>query len=315
MSADGCILIVTTPSRISLIPVADLESGWVVIRATDPLTTIVVHPTDHFIAVGSVKGKIHFYYCLDPIWWAERAKAQREKGEKNAVPAPSPSVTLHWHAHAVGALQFTANGAYLLSGGEEAVLVNWQLRSTGQKDFLPRLGAPIIGMTLSPKSAERDQEIAITLRDGTILFVANQNMSIKRSIAGIKWGKSDSFPYFCCILKALQMPLLWKHITREIRNCRSPYSLVLAILSYLHLTLPPSNSLPNLLELTYSSLKFRHPTELQIAKVMLYRLSQSVLSELHFLPPVNGWQRTRAGNRKNSHSNLYSNSGIEELTL
>lgn len=31
--------------------------------------------------------------------------------------------TMHWHAHAVGALCFSADGRFLLSGGQEAVLV------------------------------------------------------------------------------------------------------------------------------------------------------------------------------------------------
>ena len=31
--------------------------------------------------------------------------------------------TMHWHAHAVGALCFSPDGNFLLSGGQEAVLV------------------------------------------------------------------------------------------------------------------------------------------------------------------------------------------------
>jgi len=31
--------------------------------------------------------------------------------------------TVHWHAHPVGCLCFSADGTLLLSGGEEAVLV------------------------------------------------------------------------------------------------------------------------------------------------------------------------------------------------
>ena len=47
--------------------------------------------------------------------------------------------TLHWHAHGVADLVFNSDGSYLVSGGEEAVLVIWQLQ-TGVKRFLPRLG-------------------------------------------------------------------------------------------------------------------------------------------------------------------------------
>lgn len=36
-----------------------------------------------------------------------------------------PLTTVHWHAHPVGALCFSADGTLLLSGGEEAVLVGY----------------------------------------------------------------------------------------------------------------------------------------------------------------------------------------------
>lgn len=47
--------------------------------------------------------------------------------------ASVPVTTVHWHAHPVGALCFSADGTLLLSGGEEAVLVS-------QKSHAARLG-------------------------------------------------------------------------------------------------------------------------------------------------------------------------------
>lgn len=73
--------------------------------------------------------------------WATRKAAERGKlggrapggggrvgGGGGAFGGPDaglPRETLHWHAHAVGALAFGADaqGVYLLSGGQEAVLV------------------------------------------------------------------------------------------------------------------------------------------------------------------------------------------------
>ena len=52
------------------------------------------------------------------------------------------------------------SGTYLLSGGEEAVLVLWQL-ATEQKHFRPRLGAPIVGVACCPG----DQTYAISLQN------------------------------------------------------------------------------------------------------------------------------------------------------
>jgi NET1-associated nuclear protein 1 (U3 small nucleolar RNA-associated protein 17) len=42
----------------------------------------------------------------------------------------------------VSSLSLSVDGRYLYSGGEEGVLVVWQLGS-GHKDFVPRLGAAI----------------------------------------------------------------------------------------------------------------------------------------------------------------------------
>ena len=40
------------------------------------------------------------------------------------------------------------SGSYMLSGGHECVLVKWRYNSP-EKDTLPRLGAPIIGISCS----------------------------------------------------------------------------------------------------------------------------------------------------------------------
>lgn len=51
-------------------------------------------------------------------------------------------------------------GSYLLSGGEEAVLVLWQ-HHTHHKQFLPRLGGPIVHLTASPD----DKLFAVSHKD------------------------------------------------------------------------------------------------------------------------------------------------------
>ncbi len=56
--------------------------------------------------------------------------------------------------------QYHCVGTYLLSGGEEAVLVLWQLANE-QKHFRPRLGAPIVGVACCPG----DQTFAVSLNN------------------------------------------------------------------------------------------------------------------------------------------------------
>ena len=56
-------------------------------------------------------------------------------------PAAAPR-TLRWHMEAVRAVEFSRDGAYLVSGGSEKVLVFWHL-VLDNTQFLPRLGGAI----------------------------------------------------------------------------------------------------------------------------------------------------------------------------
>ena len=202
ISPDSNILIAAAGRRLLLLPLADLESGWVTVQSFCQLTALAIHPTEPLVATGNSEGQIKFHYCLDPAWWADRARLQQNTGEKHAMVPSQASTTLHWHAHPVGALHFTPNGASLLSGGKEGVMVNWNLRSGGQRDFLPRLGGPIVGLSVTQGTSAAGQEIALTLSNGTIMFIASQNMTVKRSIAGVKWGKS-LLTFLCLELTSL----------------------------------------------------------------------------------------------------------------
>jgi NET1-associated nuclear protein 1 (U3 small nucleolar RNA-associated protein 17) len=76
----------------------------------------------------------------------------------------------HWHAHAVQAIAFTPTGAQLLTGGEENVLVKWEVE-TGRKDFVPRLGmGGIRSIGVKPVRRGGDQEeYWVTLGDGSVM--------------------------------------------------------------------------------------------------------------------------------------------------
>lgn len=74
--------------------------------------------------------------------------AGEEGGEGGAAAARHPETvtvrrTVHWHAHPVRALAFfQSDPASLLSGGEESVLVTWQLERNAHRpsDFISRVG-------------------------------------------------------------------------------------------------------------------------------------------------------------------------------
>ena len=88
--------------------------------------------------------------------------ASTEAGQQGAPVC----TTLHWHAHNIYALSLSSDCRQLYSGGEEGVLVCWQLEGSS-KHFLPRLGASIADIV----SNSTDARIAVTTTDNCIRLV------------------------------------------------------------------------------------------------------------------------------------------------
>lgn len=53
------------------------------------------------------------------------------------------SAVYHWHTLPVKCLSFSTSGSYFYSGGDECVLVKWQMDNSLHKNFLPRLPSTI----------------------------------------------------------------------------------------------------------------------------------------------------------------------------
>ncbi len=143
------------------------------------ITCLAFHPSEDYFATGDAKGNIRLWYCLN-----DQVHIKAVGVEKKTQTA-----SFHWHAHAVSSLVFTSNGAYLLSGGEEAVLVIWQLES-GKKEFIPRIGAPINTIALS--KVGREEEYLVGLADGTYLFIGASTLQVSRSYSRIRLGTSSN---------------------------------------------------------------------------------------------------------------------------
>ena len=158
---------------------SDLKAGFTKLVSPDKLTCLAFHPREDYFATGDTRGIVRLWYCLN-----DKTLANATGVEKTA-----PTTTLHWHAHTVASLAFTANGAYLLSGGEEAVLVIWQLH-TGKKEYVPRVGAPISSITLSTAST-REEEYLLGLSDASFVFVRSGTLRISKTIAKVKLGMID----------------------------------------------------------------------------------------------------------------------------
>lgn len=89
---------------------------------------------------------------------------------------------LHWHASSVSTLSFALNGEYLLSAGNEGVLVLWQL-STSNKQFLPRISHQIDMLSVSPTS----KAYALKLSDNSVKLIEAATLSLQAEIIGPRY--------------------------------------------------------------------------------------------------------------------------------
>jgi len=176
MSSNGEWLVATAGHKAYVAKTASLQDGFTKYVSPERLRCLSFHPTEDYFATGDDKGVVRLWYCLN------NDLAVNVRG----VEKRTQTRALHWHAHAVSSLSFTPNGAYLLTGGEESVLVIWQL-ATGKKEFIPRLGAPISTVSIVPLR-EAEEEYLVGLSDATYTFISSASLKVSRSYSRIKIG-------------------------------------------------------------------------------------------------------------------------------
>ena len=134
-----------------------------VIKRDALLRTLAVNDKESLIAVGDDFGKIYIIH-----------------NTKQLIVQ-----TLHWHAHRVSALRFIADSPYLLSGGEEAVIVQWHLE-TQSKTFISRLGAAITSIGLSSPS---HSYYSVNLGDNSSKIVRFDNNKVKAHLNSVQFDQ------------------------------------------------------------------------------------------------------------------------------
>lgn len=176
ISSSGAWLVAIAGHKVYVANMSNLKAGFIKYVSPEHLVSLEFHPQDEYFATGDAKGVIRLWYCLDMHVQDKKVSGIEKKAQ---------TTMLHWHSHAVSSLTFTPNGAYLLSGGEESVLVIWQLH-TGKKEFVPRLGAPVTSIAVSPQTVS--EEYLVALADATVLFVSAANLKVTRSYSRIRLG-------------------------------------------------------------------------------------------------------------------------------
>ncbi|KAI9292418.1 WD40 repeat-like protein [Neoconidiobolus thromboides FSU 785] len=127
-------------------------------------TNIAFHPIKPLISIIAMKGIIY----------------QSElKSEKNFYKISGPCNVMHWHSLGANAICYTADGLSLLSGGNEAVLVNWTL-SNKERMYVPRLRDNIKYICCS-----QDQSYyAIRYFDGAVSLIDPTTFQLKHTWSG-----------------------------------------------------------------------------------------------------------------------------------
>ncbi|XP_010681099.2 uncharacterized protein LOC104896097 [Beta vulgaris subsp. vulgaris] len=156
---------------------------------TKNFTTLAFHPNQSIVAAGDITGRILVWRGFGKKTLTKGSEQANEKlvqyvderaGVRGEDDADSCS-TWHWHSSGVKFLSFSSDGAYLYSGGNEGVLVLWQL-DTGKRKFLPRIGSPLLYFVHSPDPTLS----AISCADNQIQVLQMPSLEISKSIAGIK---------------------------------------------------------------------------------------------------------------------------------
>ncbi|KAB8338978.1 hypothetical protein FH972_021917 [Carpinus fangiana] len=194
------------------------------------------------IAVGGLKGCIYVYQDLLVQLGFEHATNVPEESLANAT------TELHWHREAVGALAWSADGNYLISGGVETVLVLWQL-DTGKKQFLPHLESPIQSLTISPSGAS----YVVRLGDNSIMVLSTSELLPTTNVANLQtWN----LPAIARLRPELPTTEMWSSLNNDtgewpevkaVINPRKPTELFAAVSSYEN----NSNTVPFSLPATY----------------------------------------------------------------
>ncbi|VAI27360.1 unnamed protein product [Triticum turgidum subsp. durum] len=152
---------------------------------TKELSTLAFHPSERIVAGGDATGRILIWRGFGKAKFSgtHGAKSQVDE-ERDGVRGKDDAgtcTTWHWHSSGVNFLKFSSDGAYLLSGGMEGVIVVWQL-DTGKRRYKPRLGSPLLFFVDSPDSSIS----CVSCTNNQVHLLNMPNMEVLKTVSGIK---------------------------------------------------------------------------------------------------------------------------------
>ncbi|KAK3869573.1 hypothetical protein Pcinc_025126 [Petrolisthes cinctipes] len=134
-----------------------------------PISCLTFHPQNEVLATGHINGQV--------LLWYEFTTTTPTK------------MKLHWHHTYLPDLAFSSLGSYLYTGGEESVLVIWELVADNVC-FVPRLGMPIKFVTADTKNSI----VAVCQLDNAITIVKPSTSRVERVIQGFAMNVDNPIP-------------------------------------------------------------------------------------------------------------------------
>ncbi|KAK2779324.1 hypothetical protein FQN52_002493 [Onygenales sp. PD_12] len=141
--------------------------------------------------------------------------------EKGADPGSSLVTNrLHWHRNTVKTVKWSKDGNYIISGGLESVIVQYQLDS-GRKQFLPHLSSHICSLTVSPTG----KSYAVRLADNSAMVISTAELRPIAYVSGLQLptaAKKDKLP--TSNVPAVLHPIVPDHLLLAVASApaRSP---------------------------------------------------------------------------------------------
>ncbi|TFK56639.1 WD40 repeat-like protein [Heliocybe sulcata] len=161
VSSSGQWLVAVAGHKAYVAQTSSLKSGFTKFVSPEALTCLAFHPSEEYFATGDAKGNIRLWYCLNE----DIIRSQSAVG----VEKKAQTTTLH-------------------CGGEESVLVIWQLH-TGKKEFVPRVGSPILSIAVH-RTKDQEEQYLLGLTDASFVLIDAGALKITKSFSRIKLDSS-----------------------------------------------------------------------------------------------------------------------------
>eukprot|EP00347_Sterkiella_histriomuscorum_P004204 403361349 len=159
---------------LNVIDLLDQSKKEQVIQRDVLLKTLQLNDQATLAAMGDIYGKIYIVHL-------NQAGTQNKSQSKTIVQ------TLHWHAKKVNSLKFLPNTPYLLSAGEEGVIVQWHLE-TQNKTFISRIGSSILNINLSHQN---QQYYSLILENNSLRVVRFDNNKTLFDIRNVAFNETQ----------------------------------------------------------------------------------------------------------------------------